>query len=66
MTKKEAKKQEAREPGACCCPFCEELIDPKERLMCKLCGVKLKYCKSCNIVVEKAAAKCPRCGGAVG
>lgn len=47
----------------CACPYCEEEVEAKENVFCKPCGVTLKYCRKCRIVVGREAERCPECGG---
>ncbi|GEM_PF-6665658 len=61
--KKNAKNAGAKLPTACCCPYCETEVEVKEMSpLCKPCGVTLKRCPSCLVVLEPEAAVCPRCG----
>jgi len=45
------------------CPYCEGQILEAGYPYCKPCGVTLRFCGRCQIVVEREATVCPRCGG---
>jgi hypothetical protein len=45
------------------CPYCEGEIQHARNPFCKPCGVSLKYCSKCEIVVKREADVCPECGG---
>jgi RNA polymerase subunit RPABC4/transcription elongation factor Spt4 len=44
------------------CPYCEGEITVAQFPYCQPCGVTLRYCVKCNIVVAKEATVCPQCG----
>ncbi len=49
----------------CACPYCEGEVAISAVPVCQPCGVTLRYCVNCHIVVAKEAEVCPQCGGKV-
>ena len=47
----------------CLCPYCEEELTISAAPYCEPCGVTLRYCARCQIVVAREAETCPQCGG---
>ncbi len=45
------------------CPYCEGEILESGFPYCKPCGVTLRYCTRCEIMVVREATVCPQCGG---
>jgi rRNA maturation endonuclease Nob1 len=45
------------------CPYCDAEVQNANYPFCKPCGVSLKYCSRCEIVVKREAEVCPECGG---
>jgi hypothetical protein len=45
------------------CPYCEGEILDAGNPFCKPCGVTLRYCSKCEVVVKREADVCPQCGG---
>ena len=60
MKRSEEPKEKERRPV---CPYCEEEILMAEFPYCQPCGVSLRYCVKCQIVVVREATVCPQCGG---
>ena len=50
-------------PRKCFCPYCEEEMVISALPYCQPCGMTLRYCVSCQIVVAREAEVCPQCGG---
>ncbi len=48
--------------GKCFCPYCEEELVISALPYCQPCGVTLRYCIKCQIVVVREATVCPQCG----
>jgi len=48
------------------CPYCDEEVALNPAPYCKPCQVELRFCSTCNIVVEREAKVCPKCGGELG
>ncbi|MFH1484642.1 MAG: hypothetical protein ABIH46_01090 [Chloroflexota bacterium] len=51
--------------GKCFCPYCEQELAAAPHPICQPCGITLRYCTKCKIVVGKEAKVCPQCGGDV-
>ena len=60
MKRSEEPKEKERK---CFCPYCEEELVISGLPYCQPCGVTLRYCIKCQIVVEREAEVCPQCGG---
>ena len=60
MKRSEEPKEKERR---CLCPYCEEEILTAVFPYCQPCGMTLRYCIKCHIVVVREATVCPQCGG---
>lgn len=47
----------------CLCPYCEHEVAISANPFCQPCGITLRYCTKCKIVVGREATVCPECGG---
>ncbi len=57
------KRSEEPKKSRCVCPYCEEELATSPPPYCQPCGVTLRYCIKCQIVVVREAEVCPQCGG---
>jgi membrane protease subunit (stomatin/prohibitin family) len=53
---------EGREESRCSCPYCDEEIAADVSPFCKPCGIVLRYCGNCHMVVAGEVKECPQCG----
>ena len=61
MANKEAKREEV----ICSCPYCDAHVAEEIPPFCSVCGVTLRRCSTCLVVVDKEATVCPGCGQAL-
>ena len=62
MTDKKTAGKKEKSGTTCRCPYCETEVMVVKHPFCNTCGLELRRCVSCLVVLPKDAKTCPECG----
>jgi len=65
MTGKKTIRKKGKTEAACRCPYCETEVMVVHFPFCQTCGLEIRRCTSCLMVLPQDAKTCPRCGQAI-